>query len=458
LPSAASKRTTRPTEMFSFSDTLMSSTASDLDATASSPLSATNWASSSARLTNSGDLATKSVSLRSSTRAATLPERARATAPSELSRSERFTELARPRSRSSCAACSKSPAVSSSAFLASIIPAPVDWRRRCTSLAVNSAICLLLLFHFCWCGLGCGRFGRRGLGCGRRLGLLLREARLALLRLQGGLAASLGLLGCLGLLLLGSERRRAGRLRAARRGAARRHEPAFVDGVGDDPAHQAAGADGVVVARDHVLDEIGVAVGVDHGHDRQGQLVGLGDGDVLLLGVDDEHRIGEARHTADAAEVALQLLELTAEDERLLLGHGLEVARVLHALVLLHLLHPVADGGEVGEHAAEPPLVDVRHAALLGVGGDGVLRLLLGADEEHRAVVGDEVADEAVGHLDALQRLAQVDDVDPVALSEDEPLHLGVPAPSLVAEMDAGLQQVLHGDDSHELLLPIGWS
>ena len=107
----------------------------------------------------------------------------------------------------------------------------------------------------------------------------------------------------------------------------------------------------------------------------------------------------------------------------------------------------LGDRLEVGEHAAEPALVDVRHAALLGVGLDRVLRLLLGADEQDRAAVGDEVADERVGGLDPRQRLLQIDDVDAVALTEDEPLHLRVPAPGLVAEVDTGLEQLLHGDD-----------
>ena len=112
----------------------------------------------------------------------------------------------------------------------------------------------------------------------------------------------------------------------------------------------------------------------------------------------------------------------------------------------------LADGLEVGEHAAQPALVDVRHAALLGVGLDRVLGLLLRADEQDGAAVGDEVADERVGGLDPRQRLLQVDDVDAVALAEDEALHLRVPAPGLVPEVDTGLQQLLHGDDGHEWL------
>ena len=118
-----------------------------------------------------------------------------------------------------------------------------------------------------------------------------------------------------------------------------------------------------------------------------------------------------------------------------------------HALVLLHLGDALGDRLEVGEHAAEPALVDVRHAALLGIGLDRVLRLLLRADEQHRAAVGDEVTHERVCGLDPLQRLLEIDDVDAVALAVDEPLHLRVPAAGLMAEVHPGLEQLFHGDD-----------
>src|SRR5207245_5980692 len=81
--------------------------------------------------------------------------------------------------------------------------------------------------------------------------------------------------------------------------------------------------------------------------------------------------------------------------------------------------------------------------------GDGVGDLLLRADEEHGPALRREVTDEGIAALDALQRLQEVDDVDPAALGEDVPAHLGVPPPGLVPEMDARLQQLLHGNDGH---------
>src|SRR6185312_14737091 len=110
---------------------------------------------------------------------------------------------------------------------------------------------------------------------------------------------------------------------------------------------------------------------------------------------------------------------------------------------------PLVDGLEVGEHAAQPALVDVGHADPLRLLGDGLLRLPLGADEHDRTAVRDRLLDELVGVVDVPERLLQVDDVDAVALGEDESLHLGVPAAGLVPEVDAAVEQLLHADDCH---------
>ena len=75
---------------------------------------------------------------------------------------------------------------------------------------------------------------------------------------------------------------------------------------------------------------------------------------------------------------------------------------------------------------------------------DGLLALLLGADEEDAAATLGGLLEEVVGLVDEDRRLLQVDDVDAAALAEDVLLHLGVPAAGLVAEVDAAREQVLH--------------
>src|SRR6185503_12929016 len=80
---------------------------------------------------------------------------------------------------------------------------------------------------------------------------------------------------------------------------------------------------------------------------------------------------------------------------------------------------------------------------------------LLRADEEDRAAALGDVAGELVRLFEQRLRLLEVDDVDAAALVEDEPLHLRVPAARLVAEMHPGLQQLLHGDDCHVVILSV---
>jgi hypothetical protein len=65
------------------------------------------------------------------------------------------------------------------------------------------------------------------------------------------------------------------------------------------------------------------------------------------------------------------------------------------------------------------------------------------------AAVGHQVPYERVGGLDAGQRLSKVDEIDPVALTQNEALHLRVPSPRLVAEVDSGFQKLSHGNDGH---------
>ena len=87
---------------------------------------------------------------------------------------------------------------------------------------------------------------------------------------------------------------------------------AFQHGVGHGGGDQADGADGVIVAGDDIIDLVGIAVGVNDGDDGDVQLAGLGDGVVLLAGVNDEQSAGELLHVLHAAQVLLQLVDLAA--------------------------------------------------------------------------------------------------------------------------------------------------
>jgi hypothetical protein len=117
--------------------------------------------------------------------------------------------------------------------------------------------------------------------------------------------------------------------------------------------------------------------------------------------------------------------------------------------LLLELAQPIErslDRLEVGERAAQPALRDIELPGPRRLLADHVLRLLLGAHEKDLIAARADVDDRLERRAEQLDRVLQVDDVDAVARTEDERLHLRVPAPGVVAEVNPGLEQLPHRD------------
>src|SRR3990170_3107842 len=153
------------------------------------------------------------------------------------------------------------------------------------------------------------------------------------------------------------------------------------DRVCDPRGEQADGSQGVVVAGDHEVDFVGIAVGVHDADDRDLQLARLIDRDLLLAGVHHEERVGQPRHVADPFEVLLQLLLFLLDLRDLFLGERFVPAVGFHRLEIPQPREAALNRREVGQQSAEPPLVDEEHPAALGLFGNRVLRLPLRAHE-----------------------------------------------------------------------------
>ena len=361
--------------------------------------------------------------------------------PCAVARPARLAACARPRLRRMVIASSMSPLASVRAALHSIMPAPV-LSRSCLTCSAVIAICLELQG-----GLKAALYDRLAAAVqrkrrqmpapdsdtatrcyalgGRRRFAALRTVHAA--QTRGGVGRRCGLF---------LRRRFLGHARLALRAAA-------ADGVGDLRREQPDRPQGVVVAGDDVVHFVGIAVGVDDADDRNLQLARLVDGNLLLAGVDDEDRVGQARHVADALEILEQLALLFLVAGDLFLRQRIVAAVGDHRLEVAEPAEAALNRGEVGQQAAQPALVDVEHPAALCLFGNHVLRLPLGAHEEDGAAVGREAGDEVLGVAELAGRLGEVDDVDAIPLAEDERLHLRIPPLRLVAEMDARLEQIL---------------
>ena len=86
------------------------------------------------------------------------------------------------------------------------------------------------------------------------------------------------------------------------------HLHAFDHRVGDLGGKEADGAQGVIVAGDHVVDHGRIAIGVDHGDDRDAQLAGFLDGDGFVVRIDDEQGVGQPRMFLMPARLACRCL------------------------------------------------------------------------------------------------------------------------------------------------------
>src|SRR6185436_17711718 len=280
---------------------------------AESPALAMSASTSFISCWKSGVRATKSDSQLTSARIPEEPSAATvlAISPSLAIRPAFFAALARPRLRRIVFASSKSPFASLSAFLHSIMPAPVWSRSFFTMSAVIAVVAIAVspepkktpapirgrrLSGELLRGLrgSRGRFAARPL---RPPG----PARIRFLR-GGVLGRFAGVLGVDRLL----------------------HVAAGDHRVGDPRREQPDRAQRVVVAGNDQVDFVGIAVGVDDANHRNLQLARLVDGNLFLLGVDHEHRVGQPRHAADAFEVLRQLAAFLLVAGDFLLREGVE--------------------------------------------------------------------------------------------------------------------------------------
>ena len=93
------------------------------------------------------------------------------------------------------------------------------------------------------------------------------------------------------------------------------------------------GARSVIIARNRMSNARWGRVGIQDSNYRNAQFVGFLDGNGFLVGIDDHQQVGCAAHILDAAKRPVQLVALTRQPQRLLLGK----ARVLLLQLLFKL-------------------------------------------------------------------------------------------------------------------------
>src|SRR3989441_315670 len=87
-----------------------------------------------------------------------------------------------------------------------------------------------------------------------------------------------------------------------------------------------------IIAWDDVINDIGVAIGIHDCDHRNSETACFGDGDLFILGIDDEHSIRQAGHILDACEVFLERLAFPFQSGDFFLGQQLITAIGRHGI------------------------------------------------------------------------------------------------------------------------------
>ena len=204
------------------------------------------------------------------------------------------------------------------------------------------------------------------------------------------------------------------------------------------------GANRIVIAGDHIVNRVGVAVGINNGNDRNAQSLGFGNGDMLFAGIDDKEGSGELGHIFDTTEVALKFDALTVESDDFFFGKFFEGAVFFHLIDVTKTIDALLDGAEVGQCSTQPTMVDEVLIGTHGLFFDDLLCLSLGADKENFFAPGGDVNEEFICFGEKRHRLLKIDDINAVACPKDVGLHTGVPAVGLVSEVNACFEHLSH--------------
>ena len=112
----------------------------------------------------------------------------------------------------------------------------------------------------------------------------------------------------------------------------------------------------------------------------------------------------------------------------------------------------------VGQRAAQPTFRHVVHPTAFRLRLHETASLPFCTDEDDLLALLCNLSQEVTAADESLDRLANIDDVDLIALAEDIITHLRMPTTDTVAKVDAGVDQILNLNDCHLLLLSCGFA
>ena len=169
-----------------------------------------------------------------------------------------------------------------------------------------------------------------------------------------------------------------------------------------------------------------------------------------MVNVDHEQSVRQTAHVLDTTQAAIQFFQITGTHQGFFLGQLGESTVLGLNFQLTQTLDRGADGFVVGQHAAQPAVIDERRATTSSFFANDLASGTLGADEQDLVLASSQLLNESLSFVEHRQGFFEVDDVNLVTRAENVLAHFRVPVTGLVAEVHTGLQHIAHVDLGHD--------
>ncbi len=200
----------------------------------------------------------------------------------------------------------------------------------------------------------------------------------------------------------------------------------------------------VIIPGDNPVHHVGIAIRIHHGNHRHAHPPRFLDGNLFRIRINHEHGIRKLAHVFDAFQVLIEVLQFAAQPRFFFFRKFVDPAVFRHGLQQLQPLDGFLQRRPVRQRPAQPAVVHKESAAAFRFFGNRFLRLPFRAHKQHRFSLRGKLAHEAARFAKHLEGFLKINNVDAVAFSENIFLHLRIPSPRLVTEVNSGLQQFFH--------------
>ena len=169
-----------------------------------------------------------------------------------------------------------------------------------------------------------------------------------------------------------------------------------------------------------------------------------------MIHVNNEHGIWQTTHVLYATKPSLELIQLPLTGQRFLFREFGKGTILGLRLKFPQLSDRLANRLVVGQHPAEPSVVDVGLATTLGLRLNHLPCVSLGSHEQNFVLLSRQRTDivARLGHSRDGQ--LKIDNVNVVSGTENELSHLRIPIPGLMTKVNTCFKQVAHGYACHK--------